>query len=435
MSTRGGPGCDAPPHSPLAPFRRKWDPMPLSRAGESPTMPTSAQKIRTHQGPALFRQGFRPFFLGAALFAGLAVPAWLAALAGFDMALPSDLDPRGWHVHEMVFGYFPAVMTGFLLTAVPNWTGRLPVAGRGLAALAALWLAGRVAMAVSAGWAMGATIVDIAFLAAVATIIWTEVIAGRNWRNLPVCLLVTLIALANVGFHAERLFDLSPGASARVALAVIATLIALIGGRVTPSFTRNWLAQRGTAAVPAPFGILDKLALIAGIAAALAWIGWPYHPVTGALFVLAFLCHSVRLARWQGGRTAAEPLVTILHLGYAWLPAWFALQALSILAPDTIDPSSALHALTAGAVGTMTLAVMTRAVLGHTGRPLTAGPATATIYGLVIAGAVLRIGAAWLPADFIAVMTAGGGLWAAAFLLFALTYGPMMTRNPGKPAP
>jgi uncharacterized protein involved in response to NO len=247
--------------------------------------------------------------------------------------------------------------------------------------------------------------------------------------------LIAVFALANVGFHLGQRLDLLAGYGERLALAAVALLIALIGGRITPSFTRNWMAQRALAPQPAPFDVYDKTALVAAAIALSLWIAAPTAKATGAMLGLAGAFHIVRLVRWRGLATLREPIVTILHVGYFWLALAFLLLGASILLPDLVDRTSALHALTAGAIGTMTLAVMTRASRGHTGRPITAGPATIAIYALVTAGAVTRVAASSLPVDYVLAVATGGLLWSAAFLLFAFTYVPVLLRSPHTAGP
>jgi uncharacterized protein involved in response to NO len=213
---------------------------------------------------------------------------------------------------------------------------------------------------------------------------------------------------------------------ARLAIALAAVLISLIGGRIIPSFTRNWLAKEKGEPFPAPFGPLDKIAVTATLVAMLAWAVWPDRPWTGAPLLVAAVIQAIRLARWHGARTFAEPLVIILHLGYLWLILGLLALCTSALAPEIIATTAALHALTAGAIGTMTLAVMTRATLGHTGRALAADLGTRAIYGLVILGAALRVAAPWLPTDYPETVALAGLLWAGAFLLFAAKYGPYL---------
>ena len=389
---------------------------------------TSSDARRAYGGPAILAVGFRPFFLGAGLWAAGAVALWLAQLAGWP-ALPSAFDPIAWHAHEMLFGYVAAVIAGFLLTAIPNWTGRLPVCGRQLGGLFALWCAGRVAVGVSA-WIGPATAaaLDLAFPVALCAVVLREIAAGGNWRNLPVAALVAVLAASNGLMHLEAL-GLAPTTDLglRLGIAAVAVLIALVGGRVVPSFTRNWLAKRGETVLPRPFGRLDGLAVAATVAAGLAWTFAPEAPASGALALLAAALGGARLAGWRGHRTRAEPLVWVLHLGYAWLVAGFALLGAAVLVP-ALPQSAALHALTAGAMGTMTLAIMTRATLGHSGRALTAGPGTAAIYALVGAAALMRVLAPLTALDAAPLFGLSGLAWIGAFALFVVLYGPLLAR-------
>lgn len=379
----------------------------------------------------ILSDGFRPFFFSAAALAVLAVPVWVAVLAG-AITLPVATDPLAWHKHEMVFGYLGAVMAGFLLTAIPNWTGRLPLAGAPLAAFFGLWLLGRIATAVSASVGLvAAAVMDLLFPVALAALVAREVAAGRNWRNLPVCLLVAGFALADGLAHLGYVRDWNTGTGERLALGVAATLISLIGGRIVPSFTRNWLVKQGAAKLPAPFGRFDQAALAVTIPALASWALWPDAPWSGVALLLIGVLHAARLLRWRGWRTAAEPLVLILHLGYAWLPLSFLLMGVAALAPEAVPTTAALHALTAGAIGTMTIAVMTRATLGHTGRELTAGRGTVAIYAAILSGALLRVSAPFLPFDPTAGLALAGVLWSAGFLLFVAIYGPLMFRPRG----
>jgi uncharacterized protein involved in response to NO len=375
----------------------------------------------------LLEQGFRPLFLGAALFAAIALPAWIALFRG-SLELPTHLAAVDWHAHEMIFGYFGAVLGGFILTAVPNWTSRLPVRGGPLAALAGLWLAGRIAVATSAGWPVPAAVVDCLYLATLAAVVGREIVASRSGKNLPVCVLIALVALANIGFHLAVFLDGDVTIFSRMALAIAAMLITLIGGRIVPSFTRNWLVKQGIAPLPEPFGTYDRLVLAATAAALALWIAVPATPATGVSLAVIAALQAARIARWRFWDTLREPLVAILHIGVLWVVVWLALQAISIIAPETLDGSSAVHALTAGAIGAMTLAVMTRAILGHTGRALTADAVTVTIYVLVNAGALARIAVPLFTTDRVTLLTVSGALWAAAFILFAGIYGPIVMR-------
>ncbi|WP_292067481.1 NnrS family protein [Brevundimonas sp. UBA7664] len=384
----------------------------------------TAAAIRAHRGPAVFSVGLRPFFLFSALWAAIAAPLWLYAfLSGGPVGL-------SWHVHEMLFGYTGAVVVGFLLTAVPNWTGRLPVVGTPLALLFGLWLAGRAAMLATALNADLSTevwplIIDGLFLFAMAGVVWREVLAGQNWRNVPVAVMVTLFALANAGFHLEAGAGGVANLSTRLGLAVVALLIAVIGGRVTPSFTRNWQTKRG-GPLPAVAGRLDVVTLAVTAAGLLAWSVAPTHPAAGALLLAAGGLNLVRLIRWRGDATVAEPLVWILHLGYLWLAAGLFFTGLSVAAPGLVPPSVGVHALTAGAIGVMTLAIMTRASRGHTGRPLAAGRIEVLIYVLINAAALTRVTGGLLPTLYQPLLMVSAGLWSAAFLAFVVGYGPML---------
>lgn len=373
--------------------------------------------------PPILHYGFRPFFFLAALYAGLAIPLWLGVYLG-GMELPGPFPGLHWHAHEMLFGYLGAVIAGFLLTAIPNWTGRLPLSGWPLGGLAALWLAGRVACFVSPDPVI-AMVIDLAFPAALAFSVWREVIAGRNWRNAPVAVIITLFGLANAADHAANLHLLPHDLGQRLALGVAAVLIALIGGRIVPSFTRNWLVRERVASLPASFGALDKAALASTSIAMAGWVAAPLSLLTGALLALAGGLLVLRLSRWQGARTLSEPILLVLHLGYGWLAAALVLLGLSVLFPE-IPASAALHALTAGAIGTMTLAVMTRASLGHTGRAIVADRSIVAIYVLVTAGALLRVAAPFLDAWYMSTLALGGALWSGAFLLFAIRYAPVL---------
>jgi len=222
----------------------------------------AARRHRATGGPALLRQGFRPFFLFAGIWAPLGLVLTFARLQGW-IAVPSAFDPLAWHFHEMLYGYVAAAIAGFLLTAIPNWTGRMPLHGMPLLALASLWLAGRLAMASSGLIGAGlAGIVDVTFLAALVALVLREITSGGNWRNLPVAAIVGLFALSNLLSHAEAL-DWLPddGLGKRLGIAVVIALISLIGGRITPSFTRNWLVKQDANSLPAQFGVVDRLAL------------------------------------------------------------------------------------------------------------------------------------------------------------------------------
>lgn len=385
---------------------------------------TAGDKRRAYDGPAFFSHGFRPFFFSAALFAGLAIPIWMAAFS-HGYAVGPRGNALGWHGHEMVFGYVAAVIAGFVMTAIPNWTGRLPVMGMPLMALYLLWLAGRLAMFIGGNDLLIGT-TDCLFLIAVAGFAWREVIAGRNWRNLPVCVVIAFLALANILDHAGGILGLPYQFGLRMALALITSLMMLIGGRVIPSFTTNWMKKQGVAALPIAFGFYDKIALLVAVVVLLAWTVFPDARAVGVGFLIAAMLHVIRLLRWHGWHCGKDPLVLILHIAYFWIPVAFGSIGLAILRPDILTSPQALHALTAGAMGQLTLAIMTRASLGHCGRDLRAGTGTMLIYLFVFFGALLRIVLPFTEFNYALGMSIAGAIWAFGFLLFAAIYGPML---------
>jgi len=381
-------------------------------------------RLKPYAGPALFSYGFRPFFLFGALYAAVAIPVWLLAFTG-AVELNTAFAPRDWHVHEMLYGYVPAVMTGFLLTAIPNWTGRLPLQGMRLVVLLLAWTAGRIAVGLSGtiGW-IAAAAIDGAFLVLVAAAAAREIVAGGNWRNLKVVLLVTLLAAGNIAFHIEAHFSGMAEYSVRLGLGAIVLLITLIGGRVVPSFTRNWLARERPGRLPAPVDRFDMLAVATGGVALLLWIALPDLPLIGLILLAAAALHTLRLTRWAGERSYREPLVLILHVGYSFVPVGFFLIGLASL--GLVPAAAGIHAL-AGAIGTMTLAIMTRASLGHTGHALHASSATQAIYAAIVLSAMARIAAALSPTEATVLLALSGTLWVLAFASFGMAYWSMLT--------
>ncbi len=346
-------------------------------------MTSTTEQKRAWNGPAILTFGFRPFFFGAAVWAALAMALWVPMLSGHQV-LPTAFGPVSWHAHEFLFGYLGAVVAGFLLTAVPNWTGRLPIVGWRLGWLAALWLAGRVAVAVSGGLPAGlVAAVDLAFPVILALAIGREIVAGRNWRNLVVLGMLGAFLVGNALFHCEAVRGeyAAQGYGLRLGLGAGIMMIAVIGGRVVPSFTRNWLVKRRSETLPVPpMQRFDKATLVALLVALVLWVAQPLSVATGVALALAGGLNAMRLARWEGHRTLAEPLVTVLHAGYAFVPLGALALSAEILAPGSFGMAGAQHLWMAGAIGLMTLAVMTRATLGHTGQALTAGAGTVAIY-------------------------------------------------------
>ena len=265
-----------------------------------------------------FSNGFRPFFLGAALFAGFAVPAWMLMLAGGGSSTALSV-ARDWHVHEMVFGFLPAVITGFLLTAVPNWTDRPPMQGRALMLLFALWLSGRLVMAVPLLAPVLSALIDGSFFVVVAGLVWRELAAGGSWNQAPVAGVISLYACANILFHIRAVSGEDIDFAVRVALALIMVLLTLIGGRLVPNFTREYLAAQQATRQPAAFSRFDGLCIFLVAMAVVAWVVRPQSIATGWLLVTAGFATVAPLSRWYGWLTWREPLVFILHWGYSWL--------------------------------------------------------------------------------------------------------------------
>jgi len=374
------------------------------------------------------RGGFRPFFFGGAAWGLIALALWICTLAG-EVSLATAFDPLSWHRHEMLFGFVGAIVAGFLLTAIPNWTGRLPIAGPPLASLFGLWLAARIAVLFSGeiGRLIPA-VLDVGFYLTLAFVGAREVLSAKN-RNLPIVGMVLLFGFANALDHA--------GAAGLIgnsdlgwmfALSLVVLMISLIGGRITPSFTRNWLMKQGVkSGLPTQPGRFDIFVIGATALALLGWITAPPGYLSGGLLLAAAALQFVRLARWGGVRTVSDPLVLILHVGYAWVPIGLALLGASQIGA-AIPRSAAIHALTAGAMTTMILAVMTRASLGHTGRDLKANGETVAIYGLITVGALLRVTAPLQLLDYRPAIEVAGLAWGGALLLFLIAYAPVLWR-------
>ena len=382
-------------------------------------------RLRDYKGSALLSYGFRPFFLFGSLYAGLAILAWLPMFYG-ELELSTAFAPRDWHVHEMLYGYLPAVITGFLLTAVPNWTGRMPLQGRPLLVLVLTWVAGRVAVTTSAwiGWE-AAAVIDNAFLLLVAAALGREIIKGRNWRNLKVLVALGILAVGNIVFHVEAHVLGAADFGIRFGIAATMMLIMLVGGRIIPSFTRNWLVRESPGRLPASFGRFDVTSMIGAGVGLVMWIAAPDWSVTGAALIAAGMLQAVRLGRWAGERTWRDRLVLILHVAYAFVPLGFVLTGLASF--GLLSNAAGIHAWSGGAMGIMTLAVMSRASLGHTGRALVATASMQGLYLLLVAAALARVCAAIHPAWSDALLHVAGGAWAGAFVGFALAYWKVFT--------
>ena len=376
-------------------------------------------------GPALFSYGFRPFFLAASVFALGVIPVWLLVWQG-GITLGGPFNPVDWHVHEMLFGYAAAVFAGFLFTAIPNWTGRPPVNGWPLVVLSVVWLAGRLTAAgippLPPAWVMA---IDCAFLLILLTMAGREVVDSRHWRSLLVMIPIGLFLTANVIFHIEAMGGGSAATAGRLGLAVVIFLITLIGGRIIPAFTRNWLAKRGETRMPATFGRFDGLCLATGAFALLLWAAAPHALLTGIALMAAGLLHLARLARWRGVATWPSPLLLMLHVAYLFIGA--GLLANAAAAPGWLAPAAGIHLLGIGAVGGMTVSVMIRATRGHTGRNLVAGPWLTAAFALVVAAAIVRAAAGFLPAAIDSI-TVAAVLWTLGYGVLVAHLAPWVLR-------
>jgi uncharacterized protein involved in response to NO len=386
-------------------------------------MTTSLEQVGVDKVPAIFNYGFRPFFFFGALWAALAVPLWIATFVFGDTGLPFETG-MVWHAHEMIFGYSSAIIAGFLLTAVPSWTGRPPITGVPLMGLVLLWFFGRLGLLIAPDPFWIGPILDSLFLVVFSIIIFREVIAGKNKRNAKIAIILSLLALANIGFHISQTIGwVSFDRMIKMGLGILLLLIVIVGGRVTPSFTNSWLKNRSDTGAIA-FNRFDMITMAVSAVSILAWVAFPFALFSGVLLVLASILNLIRLIRWKFWATLAEPLVFILHLGYCWAVAAFFLNGAATLNPEMFPPLSGIHAIGTGAVGVMTLAIMTRATLGHTGRQLRADAGTVFIYIFINMAAFSRVVTPFLAPDSQSLLTAVAAVfWILAFGLYCLIYG------------
>ena len=377
---------------------------------------------------ALWNLGFRPFYLLASLFASISILLWIADYAG---VLPGGYrrDPV-WHAHEMLFGYTIAVITGFLFTAGRNWTGQPTPTGVLLAGYAALWIVGRIL--VLTPYPLAAGVVNAAFPIAVAAGLAVPLVRSRNRRNYFFVGLFVMLGLVTLAIHLAQAgyFTWPARAGLQIGLDVVLFIIAVMAGRVVPMFTNN--AVRGAAATrnaiveKASLGGVLLLIVADVLQIDAAWIGM--------LALAVAIAHAVRLWLWHPWRTLSTPLVWVLHAAYAWVVVYLVLRALA--AWGVIAPPLAVHALTIGVIGGMTIGMMTRTARGHSGRPLVADRFEVTAYALVQAAAFIRVfGGIALPSLYLDTVVASGLCWSAAFALYAFRYWPILTRPrlDGKP--
>lgn len=372
----------------------------------------------------MFAFGFRPFFLAAGVYGALVLPIWLTLYFTNGAALLA-WPPALWHAHEMLMGYASAALAGFLLTAVPGWQKTTPVAGGRLAALAALWLAGRVAIWMAAtlpAWLVAT--LDLAFLPALLAVGVPELLRPRARRNRIFVAVISVLIAGNALMHAGAAGLLDGRLGALLALDGFALLITILGGRVVPAFTAGALAARGLRNAVGKSEALD-LASILSVALFVATdaLGeaWPEARLAaGAVAVAAALVNGLRLSRWGWRHVLGEPIVWILHLAYGWLVVGLVARGLADF--ELIAPLASVHALAIGAVGSMTLAIMSRAALGHSGRPLVAPWPVAAAYGLISVAAIARM------AGGTTGLIVAGVAWTTALATFSAVFLPILAR-------
>lgn len=382
-------------------------------------------------GLALFNYGFRPFFLAAGLFAVLSIGVWLLQYAGHvDLGLAST--PALWHAHEMLFGYSMAAVAGFFLTVVPNWTRAKAQKGPVLMVLTVLWLLGRVAM-----WSQAALpyslvmIVDMLFLVTLSAVVVRPLLDPQHRRQVVFVPILLSLIVANGLMHLDVLGFAALGVDwglRGVMLGLNATivLIAVMGGRVTPSFTSSFIGHADPSVKVQQRPRLDRAVMAATWAVLVVDLVWPERWLGGTLALAAAGLHLARLAGWQSVRTLGNPILWVLHLGYLWLIVGLAFKGLADF--GVMAQMDALHALTIGAIGTMTMAIMTRASLGHTGRVIHAHSVIVAAYVLLSVAAISRLAVMLVPDAAVALVLTSGIAWTLAFCAFVAIYAPILWR-------
>ncbi len=384
-----------------------------------------SKQERAWQGITLLSYGFRPFFLFGPLFAMLAMINWLLLLDGRGIE-PGSLTAQEWHMHEMLFGYSSALIAGFLLTAIPNWTGRFPVKGWPLLVLALIWLAGRVAMLLPLGLSpAGLAAIDAVFLPYFGAVIAREIIVSKNWRNVKVLMPILVMSGANIWFHFDTISGGGGEGAIRLGFAGVLFLVMIIGGRIIPSFTRNWLARQEPGKMPVVFSRFDIGVLVVSGIGMLWWVVDDSSATLGAGLAFVGVLHVLRLSRWAGLRTVANPLLIVLHVFYGFIPLGFITLGGAVAFEDFALRTAAFHLFGVGVIGGMTVVVSLRAILGHTGRELVADRRMVAIFVLITLAALVRASGAVLPGlDWL--ITLAGLIWIAAFALITFHVGPWL---------
>ncbi len=379
-----------------------------------------------YSGSKILSKGFRPFFLLAPFWAMLALFIWVLMFAGI-ISLPTSFLSSDWHIHEMLFGYTSAVIAGFLLTAVPNWTGRFPISGWRLLLLALLWVLGRTVILFSSNLdAIIVLLADLSFLVILSLVIAREIIVGKNWRNLRILGLLACFTGANLYFHLEVIINGYADYSIRLGLSIVLIMIMVIGGRIIPSFTRNWLVRFNQYDLPKPFNQFDIIVMIISAIALFSWIYIDQSIFVGLLLLLAGLVNLVRLYRWAGIKTYKEPMVLILHIGFLFIPLGFFAVAFAVFFPENLSEIAAIHLWTAGAIGMMTMAMMTRVSLAHAGQKPQADKFITAIYISLLLSVILRFGVDLSPSSSL-LINISAILWMLAYFMFLVRYWKVLT--------
>jgi uncharacterized protein involved in response to NO len=390
-----------------------------------------------NRGWALFEAGFRPFFLLAGLDGLANMILWLAAYF-HPHIWPADAIPAMyWHAHEMLFGFAGAAIAGFLLTAVPNWTGRVPYRGPVLWLLTGLWIGGRIVMLPVFAQSSLGLVISLSFFPALALTVAPALLRARKYRNLPFLVLLLLLFSADLFF--QKGFGGAPELGQHIglyaALDIIMVMIVIIGGRIVPNFTHNSLVKWGVPTAVASRTWLERGAILSLLLMVVLDMSMPLSTASGMATLVAAIFQAMRFSQWQGHYTLRDPLLWVLHLGYAWLVVALALKAGTLLAGAVIAERW-LHAFTVGGIGTMILAVMSRAALGHSGRPLVAPQPMAISYLLLSLAAIIRVfGPAVFPSRYDQIVGISGALWILAFAIYLWIYAPILLtpRRDGKP--
>jgi uncharacterized protein involved in response to NO len=383
--------------------------------------PDAPAEARPNGGSALWRLGFRPFYLLASLFASASIALWALQYSGWLRG--SYLTGPVWHAHEMLFGFTLAVVTGFLFTAVRNWTGRPTPTGAWLAAIAALWVAGRVLVVTPYG--VVAAAINAAFPLVVAVGIGIPLVQSGNRRNYFFIALLLGLAVAVLGVHLARLgvIALPEWLGLRIALDLVLFIMTVMAGRVVPMFTNNGVPGARARRHP----LLEKAALGGIVLLLAADVLQTEGAVLVGLLALLAAVHLARLALWEPWKTLPAPLVWALHAAYLWIPIHLALRALGTA--EIVAAPLATHALTVGAIGGLTMAMMTRTAKGHTGVPLQAGRSDVVCYALVLSAAIARVFGPMVAAEhYVACVLISAALWSLAYALYAVCYAPLLTR-------